>query len=163
MAVAAAPVVSMVRLIESIIGALPVYYDNRPSLRSAGPRRWTDSSMASQNSTGPVTTVDAMADGSPATAEGESRFSPTTGGPGDIAGSSGHAEPELAVLDAVRLMAAAALLADHGKRHLQRIEILDRGLGLAHGLAEACRVLREASFVFPDFCGGGVIAVRLET
>ncbi len=43
---------------------------------------------------------------------------------------------DLAVLDAKGLVATAALLADDGQCRLQRVEILDLGLGFGHGLAK---------------------------
>src|ERR1700688_1515430 len=58
-------------------------------------------------------------------------------------------------------MAAAALLADHGKLRLQRIEIGDLALGVADRLGEACDVLIEARLVVPDLVRGTVVAVKL--
>src|ERR1700744_1031325 len=65
------------------------------------------------------------------------------------------------VLDAVGLVAAAALLADHGERRLQRIEVLDRALGLGDGLAEARGMLVEPGLVAPDLGRDAVVAARL--
>src|SRR5665213_4567100 len=69
--------------------------------------------------------------------------------------------PPSAVLDPVGFVAAAALLADHGQRRLQRVEILDLALGVRDDLGEACDVLVEAGLVVPDFRRGVVIALRL--
>src|SRR5882757_7127932 len=71
-------------------------------------------------------------------------------------------EPRSALLDAIGLVAAAALLADHRQLCLQRIEILDLALGLNDGLGKACDMFVEAGLVFPDLWRGGVVAFRLE-
>src|SRR6185437_6675823 len=63
------------------------------------------------------------------------------------------------LLDAEGLVAAAALLADHGKRGLQRVEVGD--LGVADSFRKACDMLAEAGLVFPDFCRDLIIALGL--
>src|SRR5262245_60011546 len=70
------------------------------------------------------------------------------------------------LLDAIGLVAAAALLADQAKLSLQRIGILDLALGVADRLGEACNVLVEARLVVPDLVRGLVVTferLALET
>src|SRR3984957_3441864 len=76
---------------------------------------------------------------------------------------SGAREKSLRVLQPESLVAAAALLADDGKRRFQRIEIPDLALGIGHDLGEASDMFVEACLVFPDFRRATVIAVRLQS
>src|SRR6266702_2686294 len=70
------------------------------------------------------------------------------------------------LLDAVGLVAAAALLADEAKFRLQRIGILDLALGIADRLGEACDVRVKAGLIVPDLVRRAVVAferLALET
>src|SRR5688572_18855652 len=68
---------------------------------------------------------------------------------------------ELALLEAVGLVAGATFLADAGEIRLQRVEVLDLGLGLSHHLGEARDLGVKAGLVFPDLWRWGVVALPL--